>query len=173
VIPVPTAWWAVSPDSYIADANGKVWYVRTKHWAPPIPAGATRMDARVAGIDGDDPHRATLVGPAGEEAKVELPGSKVVDLMVPTDQEAVAMIESRLGKVRILKIEPNPPPGRRNTPALRAGLALHLIHFHAVPLQPSADKGNGTLQDLIELHVLGHARPWDVRLRHVHAGWPR
>lgn len=156
--PYPAEWWLVEKDSYIRDAAGKVWRIDAKRRAPELPL-----------VDDVEQHQATIVDATGAWTTISLPASRVVEVMIPTMDEAVSLIRGRLGgEVHIVKLDPIPPPWAKNSVSTRSNLAAHLLMFHGVGVSPTADKANGPLERLLELHTLAHARPHHYRILHVH-----
>jgi hypothetical protein len=147
--PLKSQGYLLEPFMYLRDANRKAWRITAKR---PVEG----MRVQVA-----------LVDAAGVTAQATLDMAQEVEILVPTEDEAIAAIKAVLGPVTILRW-PEYPVHKNLKPARRE-LAEHLHVVHRVSILPGHDKANGPISTLHEQHLLAHAVPHaGMRLLHVH-----
>lgn len=150
-----TSWWLIQPGMYVQDRTGGVWRIDGRRMAGTDEA--PRLEFRMA-------NRAGLI------ADVIVGHDEPVVVMVPTQEEAVALIARYLPvagvQVRVIRMEEM--YGTPDTKVHRRQIASHLLHDHGISISPTADAENDDIAGLLEIHAISHARPWEIRIPHVH-----
>lgn len=146
--------WQVFPGVYIYDGDWKVWFVedrrynrQTQHWEFLL-------------TDHENTRWVISLDPAHQ-----------VCVSIPYYSKAEALVAHylKVDGVRRAVMRMEDLAFTKDTVAARREVAFHLFEHHAISISPTADKSNGSLEDLLACHNLAHA---DRRFAYVHVHVP-